>query len=148
MNTDLLEVLRCPTCAGMYRLESSRLFCAVCQVEVQLQNGTLLFSDVPKDIIPSEKRSRGVGVDTPWRSANTRFLEGEAQRLSENAIVLDVGAGRGDFSGLFTDQRYLAVEIYPYPEVDIVCDLTKVNPFAPGSLDVILLMNWTYPVRG
>jgi SAM-dependent methyltransferase len=141
MKAVLLELLRCPTCSGRYCLELNRLVCSNCQAEIPLQNEIPLFSDVPPDITPSEKRPRGAGMDTPWRSANTRFLEGEAQRLPGNAIVLDVGAGRGDFSSMFTDQRYLAVEIYPYPEVDIVCDLTKVNPFAPGSLDVILLMN-------
>jgi SAM-dependent methyltransferase len=141
MKTVLLEVLCCPACSGRYRSESDRLVCTDCRAEIQLQDGIPLFSDVPQDIIPSEKRLRGIGMDTPWRSANTRFLEGEVQRLPNNAIVLDIGAGRGDFSGLFTGQRYLAVEIYPYPEVDIVCDLTKIRPFTLGSLDVILLMN-------
>ncbi|MBM3150880.1 MAG: methyltransferase domain-containing protein [Chloroflexi bacterium] len=141
MKAVLLELLRCPTCSGRYRLELDRLVCSYCQAEIPLQSGISLFSDVPPDITPSEKRLRGAGMDTPWRCANTRFLAGEAQRIAGNAIVLDVGSGRGDFSSIFTDQRYLAVEIYPYPEVDVVCDLTKVNPFALGSLDVILLMN-------
>ena len=141
MKTGLLEILRCPTCSGRYRSESNRLVCTDCQAEIPLQGGIPLFSDVPPDITPSEKRPRGIGMDTTWRSANTRFLESEVRWIPGNAIVLDVGAGRGDFSGLFAGQRYLAVEIYPYPEVDIVCDLTKINPFAPASLDVILLMN-------
>jgi SAM-dependent methyltransferase len=33
------------------------------------------------------------------------------------------------------------LDIYPYPEVDIVCDLTQTNPFRDASLDAILLMN-------
>ena len=42
---------------------------------------------------------------------------------------------------LLNGRRSLALEIYPYPEVDVVCDLTQVNPFRPGSFDAALLMN-------
>jgi len=141
MKTVLLEILRCPACSSQYRSESDRLVCTGCQAGIPLQGGIPLFSVVPADIIPSAKRPRGTRVDTPWRNANTLFLEREVRQIPANATILDIGAGRGDFSGLFTGQHYLALDIYPYPEVDIVCDLTKVSPFAPASLDVILLMN-------
>ena len=141
MNTDLLEILRCPACSGLYRIEGDRLACVACHAEVQLRGGVPLFSDIPQDIVPSEKRARRAGADTPWRSANTRFLQQEVQRMPAAAIILDVGAGHGDFSGLFEGRHYLAMDIYPYPEVDLVCDLTRIRPFASGSLDIVLLMN-------
>ena len=34
-----------------------------------------------------------------------------------------------------------ALDIYPYPEVDLVCDLTLRNPFRPASFDAVVLMN-------
>jgi SAM-dependent methyltransferase len=56
-------------------------------------------------------------------------------------VILDVGAGRGDFAGLFPGRNYLALDVYPYPEVDIACDLTQSNPFREASFDAVLLMN-------
>lgn len=141
MKPILLEILRCPHCSGKYRVENDQLVCISCQVAVLNQDGIPRFSVVPSDMTPSEKRTRGQGSDTPWREANTRFLRDEVEDLSPDAVVLDVGAGRGDFSNLFNDQRYLAVEVFPYPEVDLVCDLFIINPIAPASLDIILLMN-------
>jgi SAM-dependent methyltransferase len=92
-------------------------------------------------MVPSEKLSRGPQIGTPWRRANWRFLQQQVARLKSDALILDVGAGRGDFADLFENRHYLALDVYPYPEVDIVCDLTQVNPFRPGSFDAILLLN-------
>jgi SAM-dependent methyltransferase len=84
---------------------------------------------------------RGPEIGTPWRRANWRFLAGQTAALEAGAMILDVGAGRGDFADLFEGRNYLALDVYPYPEVDIACDLTESNPFREASLDAILLMN-------
>ncbi|MEN8242887.1 MAG: class I SAM-dependent methyltransferase, partial [Chloroflexota bacterium] len=65
----------------------------------------------------------------------------EIDQLSADALVLDVGSGRGDFSSIISRRESLALDIYPYPEVDIVCDLAQVNPFKENSFDAIVLMN-------
>jgi SAM-dependent methyltransferase len=90
---------------------------------------------------PSEKLVRGPDTGTPWRRANWRFLQEQAAGLDPQAVILDVGAGRGDFADLFRGRDYLALDVYPYPEVDIACDLTRTNPFRDGCFDAILLMN-------
>jgi len=92
-------------------------------------------------MIPTEKMIRRPDVGTPWRKANWRFLEDQVSNLDQDALILDVGAGRGDFSLAFLNHKYLALDIFPYPEIDIVCDLTQVNPFDKESIDVIVLMN-------
>lgn len=140
MKTHLLDVLRCPLCGGAYRQDGDRLTCGACP-SVPLENDIPVFSPVPSDVLPSEKRPRGAGLDTPWRAANERFLRQAAARLAAETLVIDVGAGWGDFAALFECQRYLAVDVYPYPKVDLVCDLIAVNPFAPGCADLILLAN-------
>jgi SAM-dependent methyltransferase len=141
MKTILLEVLRCPSCGGAYREEAGRLICRRACAPVLLQDGIPLFSPVPADLLPTEKRQRGAAFDTPWRAANEHFLRSVAGEVAADALVMDVGAGRGEFAALFDRQRYLAVDIYPYPEVDLVCDLTAIHPFAPGCADLLLLAN-------
>lgn len=100
-----------------------------------------MFTPAPEMLNPSEKIARGPDLGTPWRRANWRFLEQQATRLDPATVVLDVGAGRGDFASLFATRNYLALDVYPYPEVDLVCDITHTVPFKPGSLDAVLLMN-------
>ncbi len=142
MKPALLEVLTCDRCHGSLVAGAQELTCQTCGREILLQDGIPLFTAPPDELRPSEKLLRGPNVGTPWRQANWRFLAEQVGALDPQAAILDVGAGRGDFADLFTDHsNYLALDICPYPEVDIVCDLTQANPFREASLDAILLMN-------
>ena len=91
--------------------------------------------------MPSEKIQRGPQIGTPWRQANWRFLERQITGLHREAVILDVGAGRGDFAAVFEGRTAIALDVYPYPEIDIVCDLTQADPFRPNSFDAVTLMN-------
>ena len=141
MKKIVTEVLSCLECGADYALQQGALACARCGATIPLHDGIPLFTSPPPGLQPSEKLVRGPQVGTPWRRANWRFLNQVTAALPADAIILDVGAGRGDFAELFENHHYLALDIYPYPEVDLACDLAQVNPFKPGSFDAILLMN-------
>ncbi len=140
MNKNLSEVIVCE-CGGEYRSNMETLTCESCGRHVPLENGIPLFTLPPENIQPSRKVTRGPNLGTPWRQANWRFLADEIARIPADALILDVGAGRGDFSDVLAAYRTLALDVYPYPEVDLVCDLTRTNPFRPLSVDVIVLLN-------
>lgn len=59
----------------------------------------------------------------------------------ENKFVLDVGCGNTPFIELFQESSLVNCDIYPYPEVDIVCDLSKDNVFKLEVFDIIVLSN-------
>jgi SAM-dependent methyltransferase len=140
--TEWFEVIVCPSCGNPLRPDNEEdLCCQSCGQCIPVQNKIPLFSSPPEGMAPSEKIVRGPDIGTPWRRANWRFLQGQVASLAPQALILDVGAGRGDFADLFVGRNYLTLDVYPYPEVDIVCDLTQVNPFRPQSFDAILLMN-------
>jgi len=141
MKKALSEVIQCDRCGEELATLGERLECLSCGHSIPLQGAVPIFTPPPKGIQPSEKLVRGPDVGTPWRQANWRFLDGQISSLPDEALILDVGAGRGDFADLFQERNYLALDVYPYPEVDIVCDLTQTNPFREGSFDAILLMN-------
>ncbi len=141
MNSKLAEIIVCDRCGGKLANKPGELHCQQCHRSVPLQREIAIFTPSPENLQPSEKLVRGPNVGTPWRQANWRFLQKQITSLEQDALILDVGAGRGDFADLFNDRNYLALDIYPYPEVDLVCDLTQSNPFRPESIDVILLMN-------
>ncbi len=143
MKPALLNLLACPVCGGEYRFEPDHehLVCMGCGKIVKMHAGIPLFDEVPPDIRPTEKSPCTSQSETPWRLANQRFLKREVGKLAGDAVIVDVGAGIGYFSGLFSGRNYFTVDLYPYPGVDLVCDLTRQVPFRPGSLDAILMMN-------
>ena len=143
MKPFLLDVLQCDACGGelFFQDEDPQLVCTVCGKTIPMENSIPLFSPPPTQMVPSEKMARGPGLGTPWRQANWHFLQEQVNRLGEGALILDVGAGRGDFAEALTRHRAIALEVYPYPEVDVVCDLTQTNPFRPASFEAILLLN-------
>lgn len=142
MKPQLLDLLVCDRCGGELAVKDRALACSDCDRTIPLENGTPLFVSPPEGMRPSDKLVRGPQVGTPWRKANWRFLDSQIRQLDSQAAILDVGAGRGDFTDLFSQHpNYFALDIYPYPEIDIACDLSQANPFRAASLDVILLMN-------
>jgi len=142
MKPALLEILVCDRCGSQLTPRAEALDCPGCGRSVPVQGGIPVFTPPPPELRPSEKLERGPRVGTPWRQANWRFLSEQIARLDPGATILDVGAGRGDFSALLIDHpKTIALDIYPYPEVDMVCDLILANPIRPGSLDAALLMN-------
>ncbi len=100
-----------------------------------------MFTPPPENFSPSERQARSPDTGTPWRQANWRFLARQLEEIHPDALILDVGAGRGDFFDALQGRNLLALDVYPYPEIDVVCDLTQTNPFKPASVDVILLLN-------
>ena len=143
MKPYLSDTLQCPDCAAELDSTSTQesLQCIGCGQTFDVKNGTPIFSPPPEGIVPSEKLVRGPEVGTPWRQANWRFLQAQLTDLEQDALILDVGSGRGDFSDALQERHYVALDVYPYPEADIVCDLTDQNPFKPARFDAILLMN-------
>ena len=142
MKEEITSLLVCPRC--QHKLESvgaELLRCSSCGYEVRLVNGIPLFTAIPATIEPWEKMERGPDKGTAWRRSNWHFLNGEVKRLSSEAMILDVGAGHGDFADIFEGKNYYSLDIVPYAEVDLVCDLGQTIPFRPGTFDAVILMN-------
>lgn len=141
MKALLSERIQCDRCGAGLQESNTKLVCSACEREIALQHGIPVFSPPPEGIQPSTKLERGPNVGTPWRRENWRFLGEQIASLPQEAVILDIGAGRGDFAAIYGERHVVALDIYPYPEIDIVCDLTQANPFRPGAFDAIVLMN-------
>jgi SAM-dependent methyltransferase len=143
MKPYLVERLVCPSCGGRLDLIelAGEFRCSSCDFCGVLHSGIPLFTDVAGDIQPFEKAPRGPHSGSPWRQANWRFLQQQVDALPTEAVLLDVGAGHGDFAEIFKGRQAVLLDVYPYPEIDVVCDLTHSVPFRPGSFDAVVLMN-------
>ncbi len=138
---DIRKLYICPQCYGSLNISNDQAVCEKCGLAYPARNGAIIFSEPPENIHPSEYRERGKGKDTAWRKANGLFLEKQLRKITKDSLILDVGAGWGDSLSFYAEFPHILVDIYPYPEVDVVCDLTRVNPFRKSSIDIILLMN-------
>ncbi len=79
---------------------------------------------------------------TSWRKSNYAFLKKELADVAHDLLVLDFGVGQGQFEDLV--QRFpnkIAADFFPYPDADVICDLTKPLPFRDDSLDIIIASN-------
>jgi SAM-dependent methyltransferase len=141
LKAELKDMLNCSVCHQALQETEKELRCPKCGRVIPLQNGIPLFTPVPETIEPFDRIERGPDQGTPWRRSNWRFLDATVKQLPTDALILDIGAGHGDFADIFTRRRYLALDVVPYAEVHITCDLTQENPFAPGAFDAVVLMN-------
>ncbi|MCZ2127870.1 MAG: class I SAM-dependent methyltransferase [Anaerolineales bacterium] len=135
------ELIVCPTCKGDFVKEETRWRCPRDGYEVPLYEGKPVFTEMPQTAHVYEKIERGPDAGTPWRQANWKFLQEQISGLDKEALILDVGAGHGDFAAIFRGRNYLAVDIVPYPEVDLACDLAVCVPFKENTFDALALMN-------
>jgi SAM-dependent methyltransferase len=143
MKDYLIERLVCPNCGESLRIaeQDDKYSCVRCDCSGKLYRGIPLFVEIAGDIQPFDKKPRGPHHGSPWRQANWRFLQEQVAKLPQDAVILDVGAGHGDFADIFAKRPAILLDVYPYPEIDIVCDLTRCVPFRPGSFDAVVLMN-------
>lgn len=141
LKKDLLELMRCPKCHAPLKVKGEGLVCTECAYSARMVDGIALFTDVPATLEPWEKVERGPDKGTAWRRSNWKFLNGLVEKLPAGARILDVGAGHGDFADIFEGRTSYALDIVPYPEVDLVTDLVEVNPFKDGAFDAVVMMN-------
>jgi SAM-dependent methyltransferase len=142
LKSSLTELLTCPACGKPDLVANQgKLTCVHCRHNVKLVEGIPVFTDTPVTIEPWQKVERGPDQGTAWRRANWRYLSEKVKALKTSAVILDVGAGHGDFAEIFSGRNYFSLDIVPYSEVDLVTDLTQVNPFKNNTFDLVVLMN-------
>jgi SAM-dependent methyltransferase len=142
MNKTLEKVIICPQCGSSLNTSHRRYWnCDHCGLKVPILYRKPIFTEIPSNIEPMEKIERSPELGTPWRRSNWKFLIKTVKSLNQDALILDVGAGRGDFKAAFRGKKYLSLDIYPYPEIDLVCDLIDKVPFKQDSFDMVTLLN-------
>lgn len=78
---------------------------------------------------------------SPWRKANYFYFEKHLNRLPRTLRMVDLGAGSLPFADLFKQFKYTGVDFVAFPDVSVVCDLTKDIPLADASADIVTLSN-------
>ncbi|MBN2257953.1 MAG: class I SAM-dependent methyltransferase [Anaerolineaceae bacterium] len=110
-------------------------------------NGKPAFTPVPEGMQAAPRFVRGPEQGSPWRCANWIFLERAVDALPQDTVILDFGAGHGDFNAILNRRTTIALDVFPYDEIDVICNLEQINPFKKNSFDAIVLMNVLEHVR-
>lgn len=136
----VLGILACPTCNGGLSSSHDALGCDRCGKTYSIRGGKIFFtgSSNPTDPVDKVKENvrRTIGnwyYRIAWLISPCMFMPYRRQALramgAHPGIVVDLGSG-----DLRLSDEHICVDCNPYPEVDIVCDITHL-PFKDNSVD-------------
>lgn len=136
------SLLACPACGNALTGEGSAIRCASGH-SFERKDGRVYF-----DLPPGDYEDDGDGPNVPkeawgnWRRHNFDYFSHAFASLPDSAVVLDLGAGPGQFSEL-TDRfsTFISMDFRPFRPVNVVADLTKRLPLKDGAVDAIMASN-------
>lgn len=143
LSAGLLEVLACSIDGAPLESVGEELRCSSCGTTVPVKDGSPRFFGLmePRYAPESVAKARTPSTWSSWRWLNYRFLESYVRALPESARVLDLGAGPGHFGDLLRPFGHYGADFQPYPDVDIVTDLTQRLPLRDSSFTMVILSN-------
>lgn len=139
----LLPVLSCQRCGrSLAAPENGTLSCGADGTTATIKDGKIYWITVPDDVVPPPMEgARDPNGWTSWRRANFVFYRDLIASMP-HARLLDLGAGRAQFHDLFAGAKtFVAADFFPYPDVNLICDLTQRLPLANDAFDVVIASN-------
>ncbi len=142
MRINFKEIITCPEClSDQLEYLKNKITCRKCGTNYFLKNNIPHFIETKEVTLPLKKDIKNPINWTAWRKENYYFFEKYLKNAEGNIKILDLGAGQGHFSNLFEKYFYVAVDFYPYPSIDIVCDFSRRLPIKMSFFDCIILSN-------
>lgn len=140
---DRLDILACPFCRSRLTMRADSLACEACDNQYAVKNAKIYFTTPPKHQTSASgikhflrlrlgsSYNRAVRLFGPGLPVNKRSL------LLRNIdpdqdVAVDLGSGTERIH-----PKVITLDLFDYPEVDIVCDLQSL-PFAEKSVDAFI----------
>jgi SAM-dependent methyltransferase len=152
INFEIVDLLRCVNCGGMFHVEDPALVCNGCGFRAPIENGAVDFLDKDErerlaedagdfnfqmaEMSGSTALARAyrfggnfISCDyVPFKQLD-RFLEG----IERDKIIVELGSGNRKLS-----DRCINVDLFPFSNVDILADIRK-TPFNDRSVDYVVI---------
>jgi SAM-dependent methyltransferase len=139
---NLVTLLACPSCGGALKI-GERTICLSCHKSYTYKGGKIYFLTPPTDF---EDDGNGPNVTKEgwgaWRRHNFDYFAEHLAGLADSAVVLDLGAGPGQF-GELTNRfaNLISVDVRPFTPVNVITDLTGRLPLQDQSIDAVMASN-------
>lgn len=123
--------------------QGNALVCSACGAKFGIEGTKIFFTHSPSDVaVNKNTRPDDQSRWSPLRRAQYAFLQRVLDDIDLQSMVCDIGAGPGQFHQILERFSHrLAIDFFPYPEVNLVVDLERRLPFSPSSFDVLVSMN-------
>lgn len=135
-------LLACPSCGGALSLRGGALV-SPCGKSYEMRDGVAYFTQIPIDF---EQDGNGPNVAREawgaWRTRNFEYVKEAFNDLSDEASVLDLGAGPGQFDELLARfAKVVSMDFRAFATTNVVADLTKPLPLQSGAFDAVMASN-------
>jgi SAM-dependent methyltransferase len=139
-NVTIIEsILACPHCLGDLRIHGENMWCCSCGSSYKKKNGKYYFREVagsdrpdPLDRIKGvfKKYEKGYRFLVSVVAPTFKMVDLKKFVSPDQVVVIDLGSGNTN-----NDDRWIRIDFFDYPNVDIVCDCERL-PIKSGSVDV------------
>jgi len=142
ISSKLLEFIRCTKCQSILIDGKRSLQCSQCgDVYPVIDNIPRFYCLTERETNLPSREMRNPETWTDWRHLNYEYIKTRLKDVPKPAIVLDVGAGPSHFKDLLNPYIHYSIDFKPYPDIDILTDLTKPLPIRSEYFDVIIMSN-------
>ncbi len=107
-------------------------------------NEKIILSDSPKEMHADVRKTDFVMNRKNWspsRKADYDYYDEVLKEEKRDQVLLDVGAGTGLYRNIFSQFKYIGLDLYPYDIVNLVADIRKELPLKDGVVDIVMLSN-------
>ena len=109
-----------------------------------VEAGKLVLDSSPEEMHADVRPDDFVMNRSNWsrsRKADYDFYDRELTDVPRDQVFLDVGAGTGLFREIFSQFKYIGLDLYPYHIVNLVADIRYELPLANNTCDIVMLSN-------
>jgi SAM-dependent methyltransferase len=114
---------------------------ALRETPLQVKNRRAYFIEVPADAAVDTQDKTPQSGWSNMRQHHYRWLKETLQAFPDNRRIIDVGCGPGQFTDLIENHDCCGIDFYPYPNVNIIADISQMIPLEDDSADIAILSN-------
>ena len=108
---------------------------------LRVKDGRTYFIDVPADVAVDTQDKAPQSSWSNMRRHHYQWLKQMLEAFPDNSRIIDVGCGPGQFTDLIDNHDCCGIDFYPYPNVNLVADISDVIPLEDSSADIAILSN-------
>ena len=108
---------------------------------LRIENEKAYYIDVPADVAVDTQDKAPQSSWSNMRWHHYHWLSQMLGAFPDNSRIIDVGCGPGQFTDLIENHDCCGIDFYPYPNVNLIADISQMIPLDDSSADIAILSN-------